>query len=109
LKLAGGALVRAQVDGSGLSAGAAATLGVRAEHIGLSEAGAVNTVPASVGHVEHLGDVSIVYAQVDGMDEMLALKQGGGVTHKPGEVVALHLPPEHCHVFDSSGRACLKT
>ncbi|HEX8957402.1 MAG TPA: sn-glycerol-3-phosphate ABC transporter ATP-binding protein UgpC [Burkholderiaceae bacterium] len=108
LKLPGGAMVRAQVDGSALASGSAATLGIRAEHIGLDEAGASNSVPARVGHVEHLGDVSIVYAQIEGMNEMLALKQGGGATHKAGDAIAVYLPAEHCHVFDHIGKACPK-
>ncbi len=50
---------------------------VRAEHASLADAGAPNSVAAKVGHVEHLGDVCIVYAQVEGVGEMLALKLAG--------------------------------
>ena len=108
LKLADGAVVRAEVDGSALAAGSAVTLGVRAEHAGLAASDASNVVPGTVGHVEHLGDVSIVYAQVAGMSEMLSLKQAGGAMHKPGDTIAIHLPVEHCHVFDATGKACPK-
>jgi multiple sugar transport system ATP-binding protein len=108
VKLAGGAAVRALVDGSTLAAGATVTLGVRAEHVSLADAGAANSVAAKVGHVEHLGDVCIVYAQVEGMSEMLALKLGGGALHKAGDDIAVHMPAEHCHVFDDAGKACPK-
>jgi multiple sugar transport system ATP-binding protein len=91
-----------------LPSGAAITLGIRAEHVSLGAPDAPNAVPARVGHVEHLGDVSIVYAQVEGASEMLALKQAGGVMHKPGDAIAIHLPAEHCHVFDGAGKACPK-
>ncbi len=108
LRLAAGALLRADVDGSALTSGAAVTLGVRAEHVSLCAAGAPNSVPAKVGHVEHLGDVCIVYAQVGGMSEMLALKLAGDALHKAGDAVAVYLPAEHCHVFDGAGKASPK-
>ena len=108
LKLAGGTVLRAQADASTLAAGSAATLGVRAEHVSMGAAGAPNSVPATVGHVEHLGDVSVVYAQVEGVSEMLAVKAAGGTTFKAGDTVAIVLPPEHCHVFDGTGKACTK-
>ena len=108
LKLVGGTVLHAQVDGSALSSGAVITLGIRAEHVALGEAGASNSVPAKVGHVEHLGDVCIVYAQVEGVSEMLALKLAGGAMHKAGDDIAIHLPAEHCHLFDVAGKACPK-
>ena len=108
LELVGGTVLHAQVDGGALSSGAAVTLGIRAEHVALGTAGAPNSVPAKVGHVEHLGDVCIVYAQVADISEMLALKLAGGTLHKAGDDIAIHLPSEHCHVFDGAGKACSK-
>ena len=109
LHLPGSAIVRAAVDGSALQPGVAVTLGIRAEHVSVALADSQNAVPATIGHIEHLGDVSIVYVQVEGVSEMLSFKQAtGGVTHKAGDAINLHFPAEHCHVFGADGKACVK-
>ncbi|HEY8026368.1 MAG TPA: sn-glycerol-3-phosphate ABC transporter ATP-binding protein UgpC [Burkholderiaceae bacterium] len=106
LRLASGSSVHVAVDGSTIEAGNAVTVGIRAEHASIAEAPTPNAVPARVGHVEHLGDVSIVYVQLEGVAEMLAVKQAqGAANHKAGDAVFVMLPVQHCHVFDATCKA----
>ena len=65
--LAGGALIEVAVDGGAARQGDRVTLGARAEHMAVhtgEQAG--NHVEAEVGHVEYLGDQTIVYCAVAG-------------------------------------------
>jgi len=115
--LPGGAIV--DVDAGPPHAGRAAqgdrvTLGVRAEHLSIAGAGQAdhhadhraNTIDVGVGHVEYLGDQSIVYATLAGMGEMIAVKQGAEAPPlHPGGRARVHLPPARCLLFDAAGRA----
>ncbi len=108
VRIPSGAVVNAGVYGTHAQIGAAVTLGVRAEHLHFAEglAAETNCVDVAIGHVEHLGDVSIVYAKVLGVPEMLAIKQAVGIAgRKAGDAAILQLPPAHCHLFDANGKA----
>jgi multiple sugar transport system ATP-binding protein len=108
VRIPSGAVVHARVDGTQAQIGAAVTLGIRAEHLHFADGQTAdaNCIDVAIGHVEHLGDVSIVYAKVHGMPEMLAIKQAVGIAgRKTGDAAILHLPPAHCHLFDASGKA----
>ncbi|MCE3602225.1 sn-glycerol-3-phosphate ABC transporter ATP-binding protein UgpC [Massilia sp. P8910] len=111
VRLADGTLIDADADGSGTMAEQKVTLGIRAEHMAVLAAGAqqANTIAAVVGHVEYLGDQTIVYASMAGDASLIALRQpqGGAMLHA-GEHIAVHLPPAHCHLFDDRGRAFLR-
>ncbi|MDC8757418.1 ABC transporter ATP-binding protein [Janthinobacterium fluminis] len=108
VRLADGAVVAVDADGAGVAAGAALTLGVRAEHIVLDAPGlaGANRVDAAVAHSEYLGDLSLVYAALAGAAELVALKQAAGAAPPPaGARIGLHLPPQHCLLFDGAGLA----
>ncbi|MEC5162955.1 MULTISPECIES: ABC transporter ATP-binding protein [unclassified Janthinobacterium] len=108
VRLPDGAAVAVAADGAGLAAGTPLTLGVRAEHIASRAPGAAgaNVVAAGVGHVEYLGDQSLVYAALDGAPGLLAFRQPADAAPPlPGQRVALHLPPRRCLLFDDAGLA----
>lgn len=103
-----------QIDAANVKAkqGDAVTVGVRAEHLQFAEANTdgANRIAARIGHVEHLGDVSVAYVTIDGNAELLAVKQSHGVAqYKSGDTAMLHIPAAHCHLFDASGYALAKT
>ncbi|NVD73039.1 sn-glycerol-3-phosphate ABC transporter ATP-binding protein UgpC [Duganella sp. BJB1802] len=107
--LPGGAIV--DVDAGPAHAGRAApgdrvTLGVRAEHLSIAGDQQANVIDVGVGHVEYLGDQSIVYATLAGVGEMIAVKQGAEAPplHAGGRA-RVHLPPARCLLFDAEGRA----
>jgi multiple sugar transport system ATP-binding protein len=105
--LAGGTLVEVAVDGSAARQGDQVTLGARAEHISVRSGGqAGNHVEAEVGHVEYLGDQTIVYCAVAGSAALLAVRQPADAEPlRAGERIEVHLPPRRCHLFDAAGRA----
>jgi len=99
----GGALWLAGVQPRGASVGAAATLGIRPEHVRLGE----GPGRAAVEHVEHLGEVSHVYLRAEGLPQeappLLVKTNRGDV--RPGDRVNFGLPPESCHCFVADGSA----
>ena len=105
VRLAGGSLVDVAADAMRAAPGSAVTLGVRPEHLrveGIEGGG----IPATVALVEYLGDSTIVYAQVDGVPEMVALKcRPDTPCPERGERVALAFDPGHGHLFDADGAA----
>jgi multiple sugar transport system ATP-binding protein len=107
VRLDGGALVDAAASPGGARAGDKITLGVRAEHMALQAPGSgANLVEAAVGHVEYLGDQTIVYALMPGSAQMVAVRQpASGAPLLAGSRIGIHLPARHCHLFDAEGRA----
>jgi multiple sugar transport system ATP-binding protein len=111
VRLPGGALiaVATAATGTGPQAGDKVTLGVRAEHLAIAggdDANAANTIAVGVGHVEYLGDLSIVYTTLDGVPDMIAVKQAAEAAPlHAGSRARIHLPPHRCLLFDARGRA----
>ena len=103
--LPGGAIVEVAALPDDVERGARLTLGVRPEHLQMREE-AYNAAAAVVSHVEYLGDQSIVYANLPGMAEALAVKSGQDApSPAPGATAALFLPPERCMLFGADGSA----
>jgi multiple sugar transport system ATP-binding protein len=108
--LPGGAVVAvdAAVDvASGPQPGDKVTLGVRAEHLAIAapEQGD-NVIDVGVGHVEYLGDLSIVYATLAGVPEMIAVKQTAEAPPlHAGNRARVYLPASRCLLFNAGGRA----
>ncbi|WP_027863977.1 ABC transporter ATP-binding protein [Massilia alkalitolerans] len=105
VRLAGGTLVDVAADAARASPGAAVTLGVRPEHLRV-EGTDGRGIPATVALVEYLGDSTIVYAQVEGLAEMVSLKcRPDSACPERGERVTLAFEPVHGHLFDADGAA----
>jgi multiple sugar transport system ATP-binding protein len=85
----------------------AATIGIRAEHLSLlaPDQQGEHLLDASVGHVEYLGDQTIIYVTLQGMTEMVAVKQAAGAAPPAGAHVRVHVPAAHRLRFDADGRA----
>jgi multiple sugar transport system ATP-binding protein len=80
------------------------TLGVRPEHLSVAPAG--QGFAAKVELLEHLGDVSILHARIDGVSKTVSLK----VDKKDAELsigapIGISAQPGAAVVFDSTGRA----
>ncbi|MCC2957483.1 sn-glycerol-3-phosphate ABC transporter ATP-binding protein UgpC [Massilia sp. IC2-477] len=105
VRLAGGAVVHVAADAAHAAPGSAVTLGVRPEHLRVEREGSAG-IPATVTLVEYLGDSTIVYAQVEGVPEMVSLKcRPDAPCPKNGERVTLAFDPAHGHLFDADGAA----
>jgi multiple sugar transport system ATP-binding protein len=87
---------RLKVDGTeGLSEGQAVILGVRPEHLALTETGGLRT---QVNAIEPTGSEMHVLMRTHGTDIV-------SVSHerlqlKPGQEIFLTVAPEHAHLFD---------
>jgi multiple sugar transport system ATP-binding protein len=110
VRLPGGAVVgvdAATGAAGGPQPGDQLTLGARAEHLAVAAAQhESNVIQVAVGHVEYLGDQSIVYTTLDGLPGMIAVKQNADApTLHPGDPARVYLPPSRCLLFGADGRA----
>ena len=90
------------------------TVGIRAEHIALSQQeknpARDNSVDVCVSQVENLGDFSIIYVEIAGGTELLAVKQPvDAQPPRKGDRTRVHLPCERCHLFDANGKALTRS
>ncbi len=77
----------------------AVQLGIRPEHLSLSEEGVLK---GTVSVFEHLGGESFVHLQLPDEQTFVA-KLDGELSITPGQTYSLSVKPEHCHVFDTHG------
>ncbi len=111
VQIADGSTLALAVSAQGLSVGDQVTLGCRAEHVLMlgADSAADNVLNVSVNFVEHLGDASIVYANLRNASEVIALKLATDTaTIKPGCAIKLQFPASRCHLFDAAGKACIR-
>ena len=104
LLLPGGAIVEVAALPGDAARGQRLTLGVRAEHLQLREE-AYNAAAVEISHVEYLGDQSIAYASLPGLEPALAVRLAPELAPPPPRATAsLYLPPERCLLFGADGR-----
>jgi multiple sugar transport system ATP-binding protein len=77
------------------------TLGIRPQAIRLTEP-AEAVMPAKARIVEHLGDETVISAQLDGGDTALVVVQGSASV-RPGQAIGLSFDTADAHLFHSSG------
>jgi multiple sugar transport system ATP-binding protein len=110
VRLPGGAIIKVDAGTdttAGPQAGDKVTIGIRAEHLSIAAAQhEENVIQVGVGHVEYLGDLSIVYTTLNGLPEMIAVKQAAEAAPlHAGSHASVYLPPSRCLLFNSEGRA----
>jgi len=106
--LPGGAQVAVDAEGSTAREGDPVTLGIRAEHmtVATGDTQQANLIGTVVGHVEYLGDQTIVYTTMPGDPALIAVRQPqAGAQLQAGASIQVHLPSQHCHLFDANGAA----
>lgn len=79
----------------------AATIGIRPEHIDISESS--GAWKGKIGVSEHLGSDTFFHVQCDVTDEPLTVRATGEVSYKYGSEVYLTPRPEHLHRFNEQG------
>jgi ABC-type sugar transport system ATPase subunit len=80
-----------------------ATLGVRPEHLAEAADGE-GALRGRVDLVENLGEAHHLHVALDGGASLIA-RLPGSASHRPGDPIALAMPADQCHLFDSeSGR-----
>lgn len=82
------------------------TVGIRPENLKIVSAQEDHTVIGTINVIEQLGDHVLIYLEVPGQSEQLCVKSAD--RHHQwniGDQLYIVFPPEHCHVFDSTGLA----
>jgi multiple sugar transport system ATP-binding protein len=99
--------VLARVSASGLTVGAAVTLGVRPEHVTQTDAAdAHNRLDARVTHIESLGEHSVLYATLPDLPgQPVVLAKTTDAMVRVSDAVSLRVAPDALHLFGASGRA----
>ncbi len=85
---------------------AIAAIGIRPEDVVLHEAGTPDTLAASVTMIEHLGDATVLYLEIDGADQPVTAKlHGSNKQYSPGDTVGLACVDGKMHCFNAEGAA----
>ena len=84
--------------------GSKVELGVRPDAISIAEQGTDGAVPAQIVVVEHLGGSSLLYVQIDGLDDLTTVELRGKTGFTKDQVVNLLFDATQSHLFNSSGR-----
>jgi len=110
--LNGGARVHVAVDATRAAKDTEVTLGIRPEHIVQLSYARPGTGGEDLGRlrgqvavVENLGEGSLVYVKLPGVDGLTVCRAEGTSPAKEGEVIELGLPPASTHLFDDGGKA----
>ncbi len=82
------------------------TLGIRPEHIELSDGSQPNAIVTQVDVVEPMGEVTYAYIQIG--DETYTLSVDGETRIDAGDDVTVHFPEEKIHLFDSRSGDAIK-
>jgi multiple sugar transport system ATP-binding protein len=106
VKLRGEIAVDAAVDARRARTGDPVTLGVRPEHLMLSDAG--QGIAASVALIEWLGNMRFAYLTTAVSDEPLIMQVAPDQHLQEGQSVTVSPQPSHCHLFDPDGVAFLR-
>jgi multiple sugar transport system ATP-binding protein len=107
LRLAGGEVLAASVDGRSVRAGAEVTLGVRPEHLAIAGSETTSQViGVRTRLIERFGECTYLHAELaERVDTHVVAKLSGDVDLARGRPIALCAPREACHVFDDNGVA----
>ncbi len=96
VRVDGDGSVEALVDGTGIPVGAPVTLGIRPEHVQLSNDGP--GVEGTVDFVEQLGDSQFAYITLPG-NQSLTARIDSAIKVAIGGAVRVGMPAADCHVF----------
>lgn len=88
--------------------GNSAYFGVRPEHLELAEAAETAMFEGDVAFVESLGEATLLYVTIPGLEEMVIAKLVGTLAIKRGDKVRLSARPEKLHLFDQHEQAFRK-
>jgi sn-glycerol 3-phosphate transport system ATP-binding protein len=106
VELPGGDRLALSAGQASQAAGRAVTLGIRPEHLELAGDGN-GLAHLTVQVVEQLGADTLIHGHFGGDRTDLTVRLQGTADIAPGEVLPLHVAPEHLHLFDPESGARL--
>lgn len=89
------------IEGAHASTYGAHTIGIRPEHISVSNE--KGQIEGTVGVSEHLGSDTFFHVTVAGVEQPITVRVGGEVGLRYGDKVHLTLDADHIHKFDQKG------
>ncbi|GAM58962.1 maltodextrin transport ATP-binding protein malK [Vibrio ishigakensis] len=105
VELENGVAFNIPVDGTTVNVGDRMSLGIRPEHLLMSDATEA-TIEGEVMIVEKLGQETQVYLNLEGADADVIFRQPDTLEVEPGDHYAIGIDPKRCHLFHDDGRAC---
>ncbi|MES3675294.1 sn-glycerol-3-phosphate ABC transporter ATP-binding protein UgpC [Halomonas elongata] len=105
VRLPNGETLPVAVDGSRLTAGDTATLGIRAEDFVTPDT-ADALLQGRLGVAERLGYETLAHIDVDGVEGTVTQRLDRLACLEPRQALTLGLSGEQCHLFDTEGQAC---
>jgi len=90
-------------EGVPVADGSEIELGVRPDAISIAGPGDDLAIPGRIVVVEHLGGSSLLYVQVDGLDQLLTVEQRGKTDFAKGQEINLLFDARQSHLFDGGG------
>jgi multiple sugar transport system ATP-binding protein len=100
----GGSMFTLRQQVTGRSANDKITLGIRPEHMGITEAAGTRLADVQVDLVEHLGDQTMLYASTKG-GQPLTIALAGQQHIASGSTVTAYVDPSKYHAFSADDRA----
>ncbi|OMH38263.1 ABC transporter ATP-binding protein [Motiliproteus sp. MSK22-1] len=103
VQLASGSKLEVPVRAEGLTKGSTITLGIRPEHIQVTDQ-QEGRFKGRLDVTEHLGSDTFCYVQTSAK-ETLTVRTPGDFSGRFGDTVGLNFDAAHCHLFGSDGRS----
>ena len=75
----------------------------------MADTGEGAALPATLLHVERLGDASLLYVNPGAGLPTMTVRVEGSLVRPAGTALTLRLLPEALHLFDGAGQACVRT
>jgi sn-glycerol 3-phosphate transport system ATP-binding protein len=104
VRLADGDLLRLDSRVSAVAPGTRLQLGVRPEHLSLTE-GANSAIHLEADLIEELGSDTVVHGRLPSLQETMTVRLPGRSQVSAGEVIALTVEPQSLHLFDRQSGA----
>jgi multiple sugar transport system ATP-binding protein len=104
-----GQVFELDVDAGLLHDSSKVSVGIRPEDMHVVSTAGSNVVSGQVEHIEKLGESSLLYLSVAGVDVLVTIKVEGTTHFKEGELVHANCPASSMHLFDDQGQACHRT
>lgn len=105
VRLPDGERISVWVDARRARFGDMVTLGVRPEHLSVGKIPAENGLAGQALAQEKLGDMTYLYLRAGGLAEPVTVRAAPDTRLALGDPVKVHLPPDHCYLFDAQGKA----
>jgi len=105
VQVSGAADLPASVAPAAARPGEPVTLGIRPEHLRISEQG----IPAEVALVEWLGNVRFAYLSTAVSDEPIIMQMTSETQLTQGQKLMVSASADNCHLFNSDGTAISRT